>query len=82
MADKAEKTDAPGEGEEGGKKKLPLWMIILIASQVVIVAVVFVSLVNCASTPHKKSVDKVKDVSLVENDIHIMHREQNVIFTH
>ena len=47
-----------------------------------IVAVVFVSLVNCASTPHKKSVDKVKDVSLVENDIHIMHREQNVIFTH
>lgn len=47
-----------------------------------IVAVVFVFLVNCASTPHKKSIDKVKDVSLVENNIHIMHREQNVVFTH
>ncbi len=47
-----------------------------------IVAVVFVSMVNCASTPHKKSVDKVKAVSSIENNTHIMQREQNVVFTH
>lgn len=45
-----------------------------------IVAVVFVSLVNCASTPHKKNVYKVKDVSSIENNLQIMHREQNVLF--
>ncbi|MDB5038154.1 MAG: fliL [Bacteriovoracaceae bacterium] len=58
MADKAEKPEVAAVPEEGGgKKKLPLWVIILIASQVVLVGVALVvfKMMNSASHAEKEA---------------------------
>jgi flagellar FliL protein len=64
MAEEAKK-EAEG-AEEGGKKKLPLWVMILIASQVVIVVVAIIVFKMMSSSHAEKPVEPTEAEQKVE----------------
>lgn len=58
-----------GEEAEGGKKKIPLWIIILVASQVVLVAGVIIAFKMISSSPEPTETQAETDVMEAEQKV-------------